>query len=140
MKKILIAVDETRSTKNIFSKCINICKCINPKLIILLYVERYEGRSLITDMLTEYKEALDRKANTILSFYKNALEEKPPVPSVETIVKIGHPADEILNTAKEKEVDMILIGSAGKRVSHIFMGSVSREVVNRAEIPVLVVK
>jgi nucleotide-binding universal stress UspA family protein len=89
---------------------------------------------------TEYKEALDRKANTILSFYKNALEEKPPVPSVETIVKIGHPADEILNTAKEKEVDMILIGSAGKRVSHIFMGSVSREVVNRAEIPVLVVK
>jgi nucleotide-binding universal stress UspA family protein len=53
---------------------------------------------------------------------------------------MGHPADEILETAQEKNADIILIGSAGKRVSHLFMGSVSREVVNRAEIPVLVVR
>ena len=77
MKKILIAVDDTKSTKSIFSKCTRICKCMNPESLILLYVEQYEGRSLITDMLqdkselatlkevlegTEYKEALGKKA------------------------------------------------------------------------------
>jgi nucleotide-binding universal stress UspA family protein len=35
---------------------------------------------------------------------------------------------------------MIIVGSRGKRVSHLFMGSVSREVINMAEVPVLVVK
>jgi nucleotide-binding universal stress UspA family protein len=155
MKNILIAVDETKASKDIFDKCIRICKCMNPDLIMLVYVERYEGRSLMTAMLqdeselatlkevlegTDYKEALDKKAETILTYYKNILEERPPTPRVETIVRMGHPADEILETAQEKNADIILIGSAGKRVSHLFMGSVSREVVNRAEIPVLVVR
>lgn len=153
--KILIAVDETKGTQEIFSKCTNICKCMNPELVMLLYVERYEGRSMMTAMLqdeselatlkdvlegTEYKEALDKKANKILNHYKNFFESKPPTPPVETIVKMGHPADEILKTAKERDANMIIVGSAGKRVSHLFMGSVSREVVNRAEIPVLVIK
>ena len=59
---------------------------------------------------------------------------------VKSVIKAGHPADEILKTADEEDVDMIIIGSKGKRMSHIFMGSVSREVVNRAEVPVFVIK
>ena len=155
MKKILIAVDDTKSTKSIFSKCTRICKCMNPESLILLYVEQYEGRSLITDMLqdeselatlkevlegTEYKEALDKKANAILNYYRDFLQENPPAPPIETVIKMGHPADEILNTAKEKGADMIIVGSRGKRVSHLFMGSTSREVANRAEVPVLIMK
>lgn len=88
---------------------------------------------------TEYKEMLDRKAQAILNHYKKILEDKG-IKGVKTIVKGGHPADEIIKCAKEEGADMIVVGSRGKRVSHIFMGSVSKEVVNRAEIPVLVVK
>jgi len=58
----------------------------------------------------------------------------------ETVMKTGHPADEILGTAKEEAVEMIVIGSRGKKVSHLFMGSVSREVVDRSEVPVFLVK
>ena len=155
MKKILIAVDDTKSTREIFSKCTRICKCMAPDEIYLLYVEKFEGRTLMDEMLgdaelstlkevlegTEYKEALDEKANTVLNFYKMALEENSPVPNVKTVVKTGHPAEEILRTAKENEVEMILVGSTGKRgATRLFMGSVSREVVNMAECPVLVVK
>ncbi|MEW6409504.1 MAG: universal stress protein [Nitrospirota bacterium] len=46
----------------------------------------------------------------------------------------------MVKTAKEEGVDMIIVGSRGKRVSHLFMGSVSREVANNAEVPVLLVK
>jgi nucleotide-binding universal stress UspA family protein len=155
MKKILIAVDDTKSTREIFSKCTRICKCMAPDEILLLYVEKFEGRSLMDEMLgeaelstlkevlegTEYKAALDEKANTVLNFYKMALQESSPAPNVTAIVKTGHPAEEILNTAKENDVDMILVGSRSKRgATRLFMGSVSREVVNLAECPVLVVK
>ncbi len=154
MNKILIAVDDTKSSKEIFSKCTHICKCMAPEVIILLYVEKFGGRSLMDDMLgdaelgtlqevlegTEYKEAMDVKAEKILNFYKNALEEKSPVPNVQTMVKGGIPAEVIVQTAKDEDVSMIIIGSRGKRVSHLFMGSVSREVANTADRPVMIVK
>jgi len=155
MKKILIAVDVTKATREIFSKCTQICKCMAPESIILLYVEKFEGRSFMTDILgdaelstlqdvlegTEYKEALDKKAETVLGYYKDALEQNSPVPVVQTMVKGGHPAEQIVATAVEEDVSMILIGSKGKRAGvGLLMGSVSREVANTADRPVLIVK
>jgi len=153
MKKILIAVDDTKGTKKAFEFICNMCACMRPESIILVYVEKFEGRSLIDEMLgeaelstlrevlegTEYKQALDEKANRILSYYKKAIEEKG-VSGVRTMIREGHPADEILKAAEEEKVDMIVVGSRGRRVSHLLTGSVSREVVNRAEVPVMVVK
>ena len=155
MKKILIAVDDTKATREIFSKCTNICKCMAPESIILLYVEKFGGPSFLSDLIgdaesstlkevlegTEYQEALDKKAETVLGYYKNALEERSPVPNIQTMVKGGHPAEQIVKTAKEEDVSMILIGSQGKRAgSRMLMGSVSREVANSADRPVLIVK
>ena len=153
MNKILIAVDDTKSSKEIFAKCTHICKCMAPEEIILLYVEKFAGRSLMDEMLgdaelgtlrdviqgTEFQEAMDEKAKKILGFYKSALEERAPVPNVRTMVKSGIPAEEIVQTAKDEDVSMIIIGSRGKR-SRLFMGSVSREVANTADRPVMIVK
>jgi len=155
MKKILIAVDDTKSTKEIFSQCMQICKCMAPESIILLYVEKFAGRSLMDEMLgeaemstlrevlegTEYKEAMDQKADKILNYYKDALQANSPVPNVQPMVKVGHPAEMIVETAKEEDVSMILIGSKGKRAStSLIMGSVSREVANTADRPILIIK
>ncbi len=154
MNRILIAVDDTKGSKAAFETAGKICACIRPETIILCYVEKLEGRSLMDDMLlsvsemstlkevlqgTEYQEALDKKAQTIMNYYKKALEEKG-LTGVKPVIKKGHPAEEILATAREEDAEMIVIGSKGKRVSHLFMGSVSREVANSAQIPVLLVK
>ena len=153
MKKILIAVDDTKGAKNAFTLCGDIMSCMRPETIVLLYVEKFEGRSLMDEMLgdaemstlkevfegTGYKEALDEKASKVLNYYKKVLEDRG-ITGVKTVIKGGHPADEILKTAAEEGMDMIVIGARGKRVSHLFMGSVSREVANRANVPVLIVK
>jgi nucleotide-binding universal stress UspA family protein len=154
MKKILIAVDETKGTKELFNTCISMCSCARPETIVLCYVEKLEGKSLLDDTIlsvsemstlkqalegTEYQEALDKKAQTVLNYYKKELEEKG-LTGVKTVIKKGHPAEEILKAAEEEGADMIMIGSRGSRTSHLFMGSVSREVVNNAKLPVLVVK
>jgi nucleotide-binding universal stress UspA family protein len=153
MKNILLAVDDTKGSKAAIPAFSRLFPCVRPENVILLYVERFEGRSLMTEMLpeselatlkevlqgTEYKAALDKKADAILGYYRKALEEKG-VTGIKVIKKIGSPSEEILNTAKEEKADMIIIGSRGKTVGNLFMGSVSREVANKAEIPVLLVK
>ena len=154
MKRVLIAVDDTKGTKNAFANCLKTCKCMQPESISLVYVEKLEGRSLMDDQLlsvsemktlkealegTEYQEALDKKAQAIVGYYKKVLEDGG-LTGVKTIIKKGHPAEEILAAAKEEKSDMIIVGSRGSRVSHLFMGSVSREVANSAGIPVLIVK
>lgn len=153
MKKVLIAVDDTKGSRAAALTCGNVCKCITPESVVLLYVEKFEGRSLMDEMLgdaemstlkevlegTEYKAKLDAKANNILNFYKKSLEDNG-IAGVKTVVKTGHPAEEILKTAKEEGVDIIIVGSRGERVGRLFMGSVSREVANNSDVSVLLVK
>ena len=117
MEKVLIAVDDTKGTKKAFSAYSNFCACMRPKVINLVYVEKFEGsKSLIDEMLgdaemdtlrdvlkgTAYQGALDKKARTILTYYKKALEQKG-LNGIKTIVRNGHPAEEILKDGKGSE-------------------------------------
>ncbi|MFZ2197656.1 MAG: universal stress protein [Thermodesulfovibrionales bacterium] len=154
MKKILVAVDDTKGTKNAFDMYTKACNSMRPEAVTLVYVEKLEGRSLMDDQLlsvsemktlkealegTEYQEALDKKANAVVSYYKKALEDSG-MTGIKTVIRKGHPAEEILATAKEEGADIIVIGSRSRDTTHLFMGSVSREVANTSEIPVLLVK
>ncbi|MEK6681971.1 MAG: universal stress protein, partial [Nitrospirota bacterium] len=59
----------------------------------------------------------------------------------EGIVKIGEPYNVIISTAKEKKVDLIVMGSHGRRgISRLLMGSVTERVIGHASCAVLVVK
>src|SRR4030066_2143931 len=104
MKKILIAVDETKGTRELFNTCINMCSCARPEAIILCYVEKLEGRSLMDDAIlsisemetlkkalegTEYQEALDKKAQSVLNYYKKELEEKG-LTAAKSVIRKGH--------------------------------------------------
>ncbi|MFQ5863321.1 MAG: universal stress protein [Candidatus Brocadiales bacterium] len=61
--------------------------------------------------------------------------------AVETIVTVGVPAQEIINAANEKEVDIIVIGTHGRTgIAHVVMGSVAENVVRKAICPVLTVR
>ncbi len=155
MKNILIAVDDTKGSEAAIFECSsNFCSRINPEVVTLLYVEKFEGRSLMDEMLgdaemstlkevlegTEYKENLDKKANAVLDHYEKELKAKG-ISNIKSVIKAGHPAEEILSAAKEVGADMIIVGSSrGKRAGSLLMGSVSREVANHADVPVLIVK
>jgi len=154
MKKIVIAVDETKKSRNIFNTSLSVCSCMAPKEIVLVYVEQFAGKSLLSEMIsdtdlstlkevlegTEYQEALDAKANTVLDFYQSTLKSSCPSISIKKIIRSGHPGEEILAVSKEESANMIIVGSHGKRDSSILMGSVSREVANKADIPVLIMR
>ncbi|WP_456272680.1 universal stress protein [Bacillus sp. AK031] len=53
----------------------------------------------------------------------------------------GNPAEEIIKCAKTEELDLIVIGSRGlNALQELVLGSVSHQVVQKADRPVLVVK
>ncbi len=60
-----------------------------------------------------------------------------------SIIRVGHPADEILTVSKEENVSMIVIGSSGslrKRHDRKGIGSVSRWISEVATCPVVLVR
>ncbi|HEY5998332.1 MAG TPA: universal stress protein [bacterium] len=153
MKKILVAVDDTKGSKAAvatFTACIADFK---PLEMVLVHVEKIEGRSLMDEMLgepemstlreavkdTDLKAVLDRRAERIFSYYRPAFE-LAGCKNVRTVVRSGHPAEEILAVAAAEQAEMIVVGARASGATHRFMGSVSREVTDHAEVPVLVVR
>lgn len=152
MKKVLVAVDSPKGSKEILSLFRDLVS--SPEDVILLHVEQLEGNSLMTGMLgdaemstlkeslkgTEHKEALDRKAEKVLAYYKKELE-KGGLASVRIVVKEGHPSEEILRAADEEGADLIIVGCSGKsRFRRYLSGCASREVEKNAKVPVLIAK
>lgn len=51
MKKVLIAVDETEGSKSVLSVFHNMVR--PPETVVLVHVQRLEGKSMMIDMLGE---------------------------------------------------------------------------------------
>jgi nucleotide-binding universal stress UspA family protein len=59
----------------------------------------------------------------------------------ETIVQMGEPYKEIINIAKARKVDLIIIATHGYTgMKHMMLGSTAERVVRQAPCPVLVVR
>lgn len=151
MKKVVIAVDETECSKSVVSVFRNMVR--RPEVAILVHVQRLEGNSLMIDMLgeaemstlreslkgTEHKEALDRKSEKILSYYKKEMENDGT--TVKTVTREGAPPEEILKVAREECADLIITGQTSKSIlERLLRGSVSRDMQKKSPVPVLVAK
>lgn len=152
MKKVLIAVDDTKGSKAVLSVFKNLVR--PPQEVLLLHVQRLEGKSLMIDMLgdaelstlreslkgTEHKEELDRRSEQILNYYKRELEDGGLI-SIRTMTRDGIAADEILKVAEEERVDLIITGAnENKGMMRIIAGCLPSEVERRSKVPVLVGK
>ncbi|RJQ21058.1 MAG: universal stress protein [Nitrospiraceae bacterium] len=150
MKKILIAIDETKGSRAALSAFSNEIRQAGE--VVLLHVERLEGKSLMTAMLgdaelstlkealkgSEHKEALDIKAEGILASCKKGIEAGGQT-NIKIMVRDGNPVDEILKVADEESAEAIILGESRKTfLSRLFTGSVSRDVEKAAKVPVLI--
>ncbi len=152
MKKILIAVDDTKGSKNVLSVFHNFVH--QPAEVILLHVARLEGKSLMIDMLgdaemstlkemlkgSDHKAAVDARAERILAYYEKELSLDGQS-TLKTVKRDGVPSEEILKVAAEEGAEMIILGQSGKRGFDRFItGKVAQYVEQHAKVPVLVAK
>ena len=154
MKKILLAVDNTKGSEQAAQTVVSWAKTVQPESISLLHVQRLFGWSMIGEGLesdqdiqeinaalqgSEQMQQLNQASAKIISHF-TALLEQAGYRNIKPIVKKGHPAEQILSTAKEENVDLIVVGSRGGRLHSLLLGSVSREVANTSDISVLVAR
>jgi nucleotide-binding universal stress UspA family protein len=60
---------------------------------------------------------------------------------VETAIEVGRPAATIVEEARERDVDHVVVGSHGRRgVSRLVLGSVAEHVARRSPVPVTIVR
>jgi nucleotide-binding universal stress UspA family protein len=68
-----------------------------------------------------------------------AQEKLAAVPH-EIVVARGNPAPEILNLAKQRDIEVIVMGTHGRTgVAHFFLGSVAERVLRESPVPVLTI-
>lgn len=150
IKKILIALDYEPSAQRVAEIGQEIAKGLYAKVILL---------HIIADVVyytsTEYppimgfdgfndtyipplnnNESLKKDAQIFLNKTKEHLKDE----SIQTIIKDGNFAEEIVNTATDMNANMIIMGSHNRRgLDKLLLGSVAEKVLHLSSIPVLII-
>jgi nucleotide-binding universal stress UspA family protein len=136
MKKILLATDGSENSRHALDEALELAQAAGATVTIV-YV-RHTPLPVLGDPF--YQRSLSaelRRANeavTVASAVADSLDVQ-----AETEVLEGDPAGRILELARARDVDLIVVGSRGLGpIAGALLGSVSREVVHRADRPVLV--
>jgi nucleotide-binding universal stress UspA family protein len=134
-ERILVAADGSTSSEKAVDQAISIAKICNSLLFVIGVVDLYSGEMQVAPAL---KEKLSRETREILErVMDRATEENIPC---EAIVHIGRqPHEFIVQEAKEKDIDLIVMGTHGRTgLKKLLMGSVTERVIGYAPCAVLV--
>jgi nucleotide-binding universal stress UspA family protein len=150
IKKILYATDLTENSSYAFRYALDLAQWREAKIVILHAIEPLPG-SVVRRFGTVGRETEEQRQKETVELIKTRLREfcknmevqtGPRCPELisDILVSTGHAAEEILNTADEKECDLIVLGTHGKGfLAHTFLGSVASAVLHRTRKPVLII-
>lgn len=142
INKILVPVDFSDYSKAALKYAVNFSKMFSAELILVYVIEPVVyppdfsmGQIAIPSVTSEF----DERAKEELT--KLAKDEIPQEIKVKTVLKTGKPFVEIIDTATEVDVDLIIIATHGHSgVEHILFGSTAEKVVRKAPCPVLTLR
>ena len=138
-RKMLFPIDFSECSEKVFPFSLDIAKKFDAKLHLLFvardisYLTTIEvSRGLLKNMVAEIARTGE---NQIQAFCEKNMSD---FPNYETKVLIGNPADSILKFANERAIDLILMGTHGRKgLDRTLMGSVADYVIKNADVPVL---
>jgi nucleotide-binding universal stress UspA family protein len=138
-KRILIPTDGSDVSKKATSEGIELAKKYNAKVIGAFIMDINA-----LNIMDVGAEEFERCKKAQLETGKKALETLEKLASkhgikIESVLREGEPAKEILSIAKEYDVDLIVIGTHRRRgLKKLIHGSVSNKFLPKAPCPVLV--
>lgn len=141
MTKVLVAVDGSPHSRRAAEHLLKLLAEEGPMEIHLLNVQ-IPIESGHARMFVSHEELQDYYRNEGLAALKEAREilDRAGV-GYQHHIAIGHVAETIAAYAKEKRFERILIGSRGRGpLTDLLLGSVAREVLRLADVPVTLVK
>ncbi|MBI5056367.1 MAG: universal stress protein [Nitrospirae bacterium] len=141
--RIIVATDGSKYSEAAVREAIGIAKRCGSTLIAISVVpsETASPFDIVhTEMMKETIVEKELKMAECTIKDLKAASEKEGVP-VTGFIYSGKPYEAIINTAKEKKADLIVVGSHGRTgIDRLLMGSVTERVIGLSECAVLVVK
>jgi nucleotide-binding universal stress UspA family protein len=140
LKKILCPIDHSDCSKEALKYAVSFAMKDEAKLYLLHIIDIRtfnEGLEAMSMQIPD-EETLELLRIKLLDCIPEEMRDDM---NVEAVVVQGVPFAEIISTAREKDIDMIVIGSHGRTgLKHMMLGSVSEKVVRKAPCPVLTVR
>jgi len=141
-KRILIATDGSEKSMTAAEEGMELAKSLGAQVTALYVVNEVVIASAVRQLGADRKDVETRlqAAGTKAVDALKAMGAKMGV-AVDTIVRIGAPANAVIDTAGAEKADLIVMGSHGESgASKLLIGSVVQKVLYWATIPVLVVR
>jgi len=142
-KSVVVATDGSPYSTAAASEAIGLAKKNNSKLTVISVVPAELATPTDVDFATAGMELLGEKEMQAAEKNAKAVKEaaqKAGV-AVQAFIMTGKPADAIIETAKDKAADLIVVGSHGRTgIDRLLMGSVAERVIVMSSCAVLVVK
>jgi nucleotide-binding universal stress UspA family protein len=141
VRTILVPIDFSPSSDAVLEWAAHLAEEHQSKLVLLhayhlpVDFQQLEGAYLPPDFWTQVK------TDAAASLEKHAQSLRDRGLRVETVLREGYPASVIEEEARERQADLIVIGTRGHTgLKHLLLGSVAERVVQKAPCPVLAVK
>jgi hypothetical protein len=135
-ERILVAVDGSAFSDAAVDQTISLGGICNSQIFVISVVDLYPEQmevapALVEKMSEEVRQHLDKAKQKI---------DKANIPC-ETIVHMGgKPHEFIVQEAKERAIDLIVMGTHGRTgIKRVLLGSVAQNVIGHASCPVLVI-
>lgn len=137
---ILLAVDLSAASQQVALKAQNLAVMNKAKLSIIHVVEVIPMIDVNYDDMSPFNEDL---AQSLLSNAEKNLATfiaKLNLDPQQNFLEQGDPRDEIIRIAEENQVDLIVLGSHGRRGLALLLGSTANSVLHHAHCDVLAVR
>ena len=151
INRILVATDASAASNRALKMAVQIAGQHNAELLIIHVIRDMQIPFEIKEIpelefnkfesFNDAREEIMRKiAESVLRAAKEKAE-KAGANNVQTAIGTGDPATSILDFAKRRKMDMIVVGTRGLgKLKGTILGSVSRKVINNAETSCLIVR
>jgi nucleotide-binding universal stress UspA family protein len=161
IKKILYATDLSEPAAHAFAYAASLANMYGATITILHVLAEFPSEKFISNMIStetweeikrrHYSEARDaligkKRDHIALREVLQAFSDEVHIQDQtfvtdEILIKNGMPSEVILQTAKELNCDLIVMGTRGQGViADVLIGSTAKRVVRESPIPVLVIR
>ncbi len=144
LNRILFPHDFSKCAGQAFTHAIYFAKKHDAELHLLHVVTLFEDAPQIDENNFPDKVSLQKRFEEISASKMKGLKETYETDKVKIVTAVKRAvseAPEILEYAEEKDIDLIVMGTHGRRgLGHLFLGSVAEEVVRLSNVPVFTIK
>lgn len=145
--KILLPTDGSNTSRRAGKHAIWIADKSNAEIIVLSVIDvNYLQPSYLPSFRLDLDKCLRQESEKALKQFKDDLEESQCHGYCKNIkftiiTKEGKPHVEILDTIKEEDIDLVIMGASGRHgIDQYMLGNVTLRVLREAEIPVFIIR